>query len=302
MKERIEFENDLRLHYEQLQLESESIRSVLRWKNWNLTKKERLREWVTDVVGQYSEKGHAARQQMETATRSSIESMIAARLGAEESMREEWNNFTTGIQEKYETVLSELQMELSNLRKQHEERRLSEITSDESEFSKHAAMEKEIQDKYEKILRSQHDEWVTSKRFDLLKLFSVFLRCNNRDMEEQLRGTLHKANTALVEQERAHTQQKIVFEQELRTKYAQLIKEHQVTVEATQQKVLAQEVQEMQAKMHLEHERARVWEEVERKCRTEYQDKYSQVLNDVESHWKKEVLHLLIYQTCMLNY
>jgi hypothetical protein len=116
------------------------------------------------VVGQYAEKGQAARQQMEIATRSSIESMIAARLGAEESMREDWDAFTHEVHEKYEKVTGNLQGELLSLRKQQEERRLAEITSDESEFGKRAAMEKEIQDKYEKILRSQRDEWAAHER------------------------------------------------------------------------------------------------------------------------------------------
>ena len=125
---------------------------------------ERIREWITDVVGQYAEKGHAARAQMETATRSSIESMISARLGAEEGMREEWDKFTRTIHQKYETLLTGLQGELVGLRKQEEERKLGNITGEEGEFHKQMAMEKVIQDKYEKILRVQQESWTEQKR------------------------------------------------------------------------------------------------------------------------------------------
>jgi hypothetical protein len=90
--------------------------------------------------------------------------MIAARLGAEEGMREEWDKFTRTIHEKYETLLTGLQGELVGLRKQEEERKLGAITGEESDFHKQMAMEKVIQDKYEKILRTQQEEWASQKK------------------------------------------------------------------------------------------------------------------------------------------
>eukprot|EP00026_Physarum_polycephalum_P011633 Phypoly_transcript_11871.p1 GENE.Phypoly_transcript_11871~~Phypoly_transcript_11871.p1 ORF type:complete len:379 (+),score=106.11 Phypoly_transcript_11871:147-1139(+) len=92
----------------------------------------------------------------------------------------------------------------------------------------------------------------------------------------------------LVDLERTYTQQKIAFEQELRTKYAQLIAEHHAVAELVQKQTLAQEIEQMQSKMQLEQDRTRVWDEVEKKCRAEYQQQYTQLLADVEAHWKKD--------------
>lgn len=110
---------------------------------------------------------------MEVATRSSIESMIAARLSAEEGMREEWDKFTRNIHEKYESLLSGLQGELVDLREKDEARRLEAITGQEGDFHKHATMEKSIQDKYEKILQAQQEIWATHKRYFLTILQSI---------------------------------------------------------------------------------------------------------------------------------
>lgn len=124
------------------------------------------------MVGQYAEKGQAARAQMEVATRSSIESMIAARLGAEEGMREEWDKFTRTIHEKYESLLTGLQTELVDLREKEETRRLDAVTGKESDFHKQAAMEKSIQDKYEKILQAQQEISSMQKRYCFIQLCS----------------------------------------------------------------------------------------------------------------------------------
>ncbi len=141
LKERMEFEKEIRTYYEQMISESD----------------HQVREQLTKLFEDHDHKIREQRKHAEEQTRQLIERMLKEQQETQISQDETRQQFVRTIRDQYEKILTEQKLKIDQLQRQQEEKRVADITQEETKTHLQLTLEAQLQTKYDTLLKKQKE-------------------------------------------------------------------------------------------------------------------------------------------------
>jgi hypothetical protein len=257
LKERMEFENDIRAYYEQLLSQSENT----------------LRSQFNRLLAEHEENARKQRQLMDDDRKKELDALMAARFKLEEDQEASRKQFEEELRDKYEKLLSSYKKQIEDLMAARDKDNVLVWEKGERDINFRMEIEEECRRKYEKLLDAQKKE----------------LEAIKNELQQYYTQELEKRDKRILEITQAQHANRLSYESEIREKYRRLIEQYQENVKKDQQVQLNRDLEELERKAELEKEKAEIAKEIEHKIQEENKEKYEKIISDLRENWLTEI-------------
>jgi hypothetical protein len=259
LKERMEFENNLRSYYEEQLLQSETV----------------LRNQFNKLLADQEENFRKQRQSIEDQRKRELESLMTQRQRLEQETDGSRKQFEKDLRDKYESILASYKKQIEELIASREQVNLNAWQNSEQDLTARLNIEEEVRRKYEVLLSQQKLE------FEGLK----------QDLQQYYNTEIEKREKKLRDITLQQQDQRIQYENEMREKYMKLIDEYQETHRKDQQQQLNKDLDDLQRKADIEKDKTVMMKDLEARLEKDYKEKYQAIIDQLQQNWLDEIKH-----------